>query len=71
MFSKFHIGDTPVCHCGIADMTVEHLLQHCPIHQKLRAEIWSADTPVQEKIFGNLRSLRCTADFIRSSGVPV
>ncbi|KAK7090611.1 hypothetical protein V1264_010383 [Littorina saxatilis] len=71
MFSKFHIGDTPVCHCGIADMTVEHLLQHCPIHQKLRAETWSADTPVQEKIFGTLQSLRCTADFIRSSGVPV
>ena len=52
-------------------MTVEHLLQHCPLHQNLRAETWPADTPVEEKIFGPLESLRRTAAYIRGTEVPV
>ena len=71
MFTKFHIGETSACHCGTADMTVEHLLQHCPLHQNLRAETWPADTPVEEKIFGPLESLLRTAAYIRETGVPV
>ena len=70
MFSKFHTGDTSACHCRTADMTVEHLLQHCPLHQNLRAETWPADTPVQE-MFGPVRCLRLTESYIRGTGVPV
>ena len=71
MYTKFHIGETSVCHCGTADMTVEHLLQHCPLHRNLRAETWPADTSVREKIYGPVEGLRRTANYIRRAGVPV
>ena len=71
MYTKFHCGDAPVCPCGTADMTVEHLLQHCPTHQNLRAETWPAQTPMKKKIFGPVEDLRRTAAYIRATGVPV
>ena len=71
LFTKFNIGDSPVCPCGTADMTVEHLLQHCPTHQNLRADTWPAQTPIREKIFGPVEDLRRTAAYIRATGVTV
>ncbi|KAK7109859.1 hypothetical protein V1264_010915 [Littorina saxatilis] len=52
-------------------MTVEHFLQDCPTHQNLRAETWPADTPMRDKLYGPMESLRRTAAFIRASGVAV
>ena len=71
MFTKYHIGDTPMCPCGTADMTVEHLLQRCPIHQNIRAETWPTPTPMEEKIFGPVGDLCRTAAFIRATRVTV
>ena len=71
MFTKFRLGTTSVCPCSTADMTVEHLLQHCPTHQNLRTETWPTQTPMQKKIFGPLEDLRRTAAYIKATGVPV
>ena len=71
MFTKFHIGDSPVCPCGAADMTVGHILQDCRTFQNLRDETWPSAPSVREKIFGSLEELRRTAAFIRATGIPV
>jgi ribonuclease HI len=71
MFTRFRIGETAVCPCGTAPMTVEHFLQDCPTHHNLRAETWPADQPMREKLCGSLESLRRTAAFVSASGVPV
>ena len=36
LHTKLHIGDTDVCPCGMAPMTVEHLLQDCATHTQKR-----------------------------------
>ena len=46
-----HIGDTDMCPCGMAPMTVEHL-QDCTTHQNERKSTWPTETPVKEKIYG-------------------
>ena len=71
MHTKFRIGESAVCPCGTAPMTVEHLLQDCPTHQNLRAKTWPADQPLREKLYGSLESLRRTAAFVGETGVPV
>jgi len=71
MFTKFRIGDSSLCPCGTANMTVEHLLQECPIHHHTRLKTWPTELPLREKLFGTLESLQCTAIFIRDSGVSV
>ena len=38
LHTKLHIGDTDVCPCGMAPMTVEHLLQDCATHTHKREE---------------------------------
>ena len=70
MYTRFRIGDTPSCQCG-APQTVEHLLQNCPLHQNLRAEIWPEDTPLREKLYGPLESLRRTAAFVVKTEIPI
>ena len=52
-------------------MTVEHLLQDCRTHQNPWAETWSADTPLQQKLFGPVESLQRTVVFVEATGVPV
>ncbi|KAK7097552.1 uncharacterized protein [Littorina saxatilis] len=71
LYTKFHIGDSASCPCGTSPMTVEHFLQDCPTHQNLRAETWPADTPMRDKLYGPMESLRRTAAFIRAFGVAV
>ncbi|XP_070180464.1 uncharacterized protein [Littorina saxatilis] len=71
LYTKFHIGDSASCPCGTSPMTVQHFLQDCPTHQNLRAETWPADTPMRDKLYGPMESLRRTAAFIRASGVAV
>ena len=71
MFTKVLVGDSPVCPCGAADMTVRHILQDSRIFQNLRDETWPSAPSVREKIFGSLEELRWTAAFIRATGIPV
>ena len=37
MFTKFRVGESSACHCGISPMTVEHFPQDCQNHQNLTA----------------------------------
>ena len=41
--------ESSMCHCGLSPVMVEHFLQDCQTHQKLRAEPWPADTHQQTK----------------------
>jgi ribonuclease HI len=71
LFTKFKIGNTGLCHCGLANMTAEHVLQDCPQHADLRRGIWPTPTSFEEKLYGGAETLKRTADFIKESGVPV
>ena len=66
--------ESSMCHCGLLPMMVEHFLQDCQTHQKLRAEPWPADThqhtkflllasggsPVREKKYSLVKNLKHT-----------
>ena len=59
------------CPCGTGSQTTEHLLQFCPTYEPLRKGIWPDHTPVARKLYGSLRDLRCTATFIRETGISI
>ena len=71
LYSKLRIGHTEQCPCGTGSQTTEHLLQFCPTYEPLRKGIWPDHTPVARKLYGSLRDLRCTATFIRETGVSI
>ena len=54
MHTKFRIGESSVCPCGTASMTVKHLRQDCSTHRNLRIKIWPVDQPLREKLYGSL-----------------
>ena len=66
--TKLHIGDTDMCPCGMAPMTVQHLLQDFTTHQNERKATWPTETPVKEKIFGLLEDMRRTVTFVQRTG---
>ena len=65
-FLKFRIGEFAACHCGTSPMTVEQFLQDCQTRQNLKAETWSADTPVRE-IYGHVENLQRTSAYVRAT----
>ena len=71
LFTKFRIGQSDQCPCQTASMTTEHLLQTCPLHEALRRQIWTVETPVARKLFGSLGDLRRTAIFAQETGVTI
>ena len=52
-------------------MTVEHLLQHCRLHDALRRDTWPEPTLLRDKLYGNLEELRRTAAFVRTTGISI
>ena len=48
LHTKLLIGDKDTCLCGMAPMTVEHLLQDCTTHQNERKATWPTEKPVKE-----------------------
>ena len=71
MFGKLHIGNTDVCPCGKQSMTAEHLLQHCPLHQDCRRNVWPEETPLRVKLYGTREDLQRTDSFIRAIDIPI
>ena len=71
LYSKLRTGHTEQCPCGTGNQTRERLLQSCPIYEPLRKGIWPDHTPVDRKLYGSLRDLRCTATFIEETGVSI
>ena len=55
------VGDVPV-QCR-HHMTVEHLLQHCQLHDALRRDMWPEPKPLGDKFYGSLEELKRTAAF--------
>ena len=62
---------SPLCPCGEAEQDSAHVLQDCRALQQLREELWPSPMPVEEKLYGQLDSLRTTAAFLRRSGLQV
>ena len=71
LYSKLRIGHTEQYLCSTGSQTTEHLLQSCPTYEPLWKGIWPDHTPVARKLYGSLRDLRCTATFIRETGVSI
>ena len=44
-----HLAELDIPICGMAPMTVEHLLQDCTTHQNEREATWPTETPVVVK----------------------
>ena len=40
--------------CNADIMTVEHPLQHCPLHDAMRRDTWPEPTLLRDKLYGNL-----------------
>ena len=38
MYSKFKVGESEMCPCNADNMTAEHLLQHCQLHDALKRD---------------------------------
>ena len=44
MYNKFKAGESEMCPCTADIMTVEHLLQHCRLHDAMRRDTWPDPT---------------------------
>ena len=59
---------------GTDDLTAEHLLQHCRLHDAMRRDTWPDPTLLKDKLYGNLGELRRTAAKSKSglalNGIP-
>ena len=52
MYNKIKVGESEMCPCNADIMTVEHLLQHCPLHDAMRQDTWPEPTPLTELNLG-------------------
>ena len=50
---------------------LEHLLQHCRLHDTLKRNKWPEPTLLRDKLYGNLEELRRTAAFVRATGISI
>ncbi|GFS20804.1 hypothetical protein ElyMa_001579700 [Elysia marginata] len=70
-FHHLRVSRTDESSCGTGIQGVEHVLQHCPHSQTLRAEAWPTQLSLQQKLSGNLQYLQTTADFIDTTDTNV
>ena len=71
VYNKFKVGESEMCPCNADIMTSKHLLQHCPLHDALRRDMWPEPVPLRDNLYGNLKELRRTAAFVRATGISV
>ena len=71
LYNKMQIGDNATCPCGTSDMSVEHVLQECERLTTIRKEQWQSAVSMNEKLYGDLESLRRTAAFVKISCLDV
>ena len=69
--SKMKIGQTQICPCDTAPMVTAHVLQDSPLQDMPSLAAWPEETPLREKLYGDLVALRKTASFVRATGVDV
>ena len=68
---KFKVGESEMCPCNADIMTAEHLLQHCPLHDAMRRDMWPEPTLLRDKLYGSLEELRRTSAFVRATGISI
>ena len=71
MYSMFKAGESEMRTCNADVMTVEHLLQHCQLHDALRRDMWPEPILLRDKLYGSLEELKRTAAFVKAIGISV
>ena len=70
-YNKMRVGQTQMRPCDTAPMDTVHLLQDCPLQDIPRLAVWPEETPLREKLYGDLVVLRKTASFVQATGMDV
>ena len=66
LYSKLKVGESEMCPCNADIMTVEHLLQHCQLHDAVRRDMWPEPTLLRGTLYGY-----STAAFVRATGISI
>ena len=62
--------DSPYCSCGPVAQTPHHVLQDCPLLDRLRVEIWPTPTSIETKLWDSGREeLLKTTTFLKRAGI--
>ena len=71
MYNEFKVDEPEMCPCNADIMTVEHLPQHCRLHDAMRRDMWPEPMLLRDKLYGNLEELRRTAAVMRTTGISI
>ena len=71
LYTRFRIGQSGLCPCQTGNQTVIHLLQHCPMYDTLRDQMWPVDSTMAQKLHGEFQDLRRTAAFVHMTGLSI
>ena len=71
MFRKLKLVPSPTWPCGEEDQKTEHVLQRCKRHSQERNTIWPSETPIHQKLYGDMADLRRTTQFISATRLTV
>lgn len=71
MYTKFKIGESAMCTCGLAPQTADHILQDCPKYDISRRSFWPRETTVEDKLYGPLSELKQTVKFIQETTLQI
>ena len=67
----FHVVPSPLCCCGEAEQTTEHVLQVCRSLQEPREEVWPTPAGLHDKLYGSVEALQKTTNFILRARLQV
>ena len=71
IYTKFKIGESAMCTCGLAPQTANHILQDCPKYDISRRSFWPRETTVEDKLYGPLSELKQTVKFIQETTLQI
>ena len=71
MFRKLKLAPSPICNCGLADQTAEHVRQRCPLLQTARTTVWPTAVHLHTKLYGSKEELEKTATVTLQTGLSV
>ena len=71
MYTKFKVGNSPMCSCGTTQQTAEHVLQNCAQLEDIRLRYWPTSTSLNVKLYGGVGELEKTVGYILDTGLSV
>ena len=71
MHRKLKCVPSSTCSCCEEDQTTEQVLQRCNRHQPGWIAKWPSATPLHQKLYGGLRDLKKTTNFITAARLVV